>query len=110
MLLRGELEGNQSAADVGRWVPARSGLVGIIPSHLSLGQADNPFRFAETLSRVFIAANRRNMPTRGLPRCERQREKERIREQIKEIRSSASSRLLVFSSSYIYVCTTSPGE
>lgn len=37
---------------------------------------------ARPLSRVFIAANRRNMPTRGLPRSfqEKQRERERTRE------------------------------
>ena len=86
MLLRGELEGNQSAADVERWMPARSGLVGIIPSHLSLGQADNPFRFADTLSRDplarFYSRESSQYADKGLTSL-RKRERERILGQIK---------------------------
>lgn len=75
----------------GCWVP-RVRLGGIIPNHLSLGQVDNPFRFSRTLaysspplvspSWVFIAANRRNMPTRSLryppPRRETRRQIKRV--------------------------------
>lgn len=77
-----------TGTSAGCWVP-RVRLGGIIPNHLSLGQVDNPFRFSRSLafsspppSRVFIAANRRNMPTRSLryppPRRETRRQIKRV--------------------------------